>query len=64
MSNSPDNDRRLEEAIEQGYLDTLDQDNPELAEQWAAHQKAESLFARLRGSSGSVDEMEEKTPLR
>ena len=63
MSEIPDNDRRLEEAIEQGHLDAADQQNPELAKQWAAHQKVESLFAQLRGSSGSSDEAEEETPL-
>jgi serine/threonine protein kinase len=63
MSNSPDNDRQLEEAIEPGYLDAADQQNPELTQQWAAHQKVESLFAQLRGSPGSADELAEETPL-
>jgi serine/threonine protein kinase len=62
MSDIPNNDRRLEDAIEQGHLDAADQQNPELAEQWAAHQKVESLFAQLRGSSGSADEVAEETP--
>ena len=63
MSEIPDNDRRLEGAIEQGHLDAADQHGPELAKQWAVYQKVESLFAQLRSSSDRSDEAEEETPL-
>jgi hypothetical protein len=56
MLDFPDNDRRLEDVIERGYLDALDQQNPELVKQWAAHQKVEFLFSQLRGSSGSSEQ--------
>ena len=56
MPNFSDYDSRLKDAIERGYLDALDRQNSELVEQWAAHQKVESLLACLRGSTGSSEE--------
>ena len=52
----------LGDAIDQGYLDSANEQNAELAEQWAAHQKVESLFANLRGAAGS-EEPEQEAPL-
>jgi serine/threonine protein kinase/tetratricopeptide (TPR) repeat protein len=61
MSNS-NHDDDLGDAIDQGYLDSANEQSPELAEQWAAHQKVESLFANLRGAAAS-DEPEQEAPL-
>jgi serine/threonine protein kinase len=61
MSNS-NHDDDLGDAIDQGYLDSANEQSPELAEQWAAHQKVESLFANLRGAAAS-EEPEQEAPL-
>jgi eukaryotic-like serine/threonine-protein kinase len=61
MPNS-NHDDDLGDAIDQGYLDSANEQSPELAEQWAAHQKVESLFANLRGAAAS-EEPEQEAPL-
>jgi serine/threonine protein kinase len=61
MSNSSHDDD-LGDAIDQGYLDSANEQSPKLAEQWAAHQKVESLFANLRGAAAS-EEPEQEAPL-
>jgi serine/threonine protein kinase/tetratricopeptide (TPR) repeat protein len=60
--NDKSKDQHLGKAIEQGYLDSANEQSPELAEQWAAHQKVESLFANLRGAAAS-EEPEQEAPL-
>jgi len=60
--NDKSKDQHLEKAIEQGHLYSANEQSPELAEQWAAHQKIESLFANLRGAAAS-DEPEQEAPL-
>ena len=52
--NDKSEDQHLRKAIEQGYLDSANEQNPELAEQWAAHRKVESLFANLRGADEAL----------
>lgn len=53
MALFPDHDNRLKDAVERGYLNTLEQQDSELVRQWTAYQKVESLFAWLRDSGSS-----------
>ena len=46
--------QHLRKAIEQGHLDSANEQDPELADQWAAHQKIASLFANLRGADQAL----------